>query len=695
MMISSDTTVEVKETVVDFDEIERYESGLQSFLDGKMDADRFMAFRLQHGIYGQRQPGLHMVRIKLPGGQLAPHQLTAIADIVEQHSQHDKADITTRQDIQLHFVPVAETGTVMRKLGEAGLTTREACGNTVRNITKCHLAGICPKEHVDVEPFVQASLRRFLRNPLTQAMPRKFKFSFSGCEQDCAQGMINDIGIVATRKEHRHGFKVLAGGGLGHKPRHAIVLEAFIEESELLPSIEAVLALHNRYSDRKRRAKSRLKFLVERFGEAGFLEKYREELSRTRAAFENQSLPAGNWSLPGDGGTPVPEVNLRKVTEQKQAGRFVFPISVPLGELGIGQLRGIAKHAAESGIRDIRCTQEQNLLLVNVSEESVETLRPLLKALDLGEPQPGDNVVSCPGTSTCRLGITASKQAAPKLNGGSHDLRLRVSGCHNGCAQPETGDIGIYGEGKRIQGRLIPHYQIYFGGSGCGDGALGIKGPTIPAMLIGTAIRRMHRAFDQEHKQNETFFAWSRRSGKEYFANLLEDLKKITPEDLDFLARDHGENEQFRVEQFGGGECAGADQGIVAANFAEAAHERNYRIAFVMQRKYDEAIECAEQMLRLLGRSLQFLADQPQSDSLNEIAARLRSDSAKTAESGEELSRLAGELEALKGSSFEESRFNQLNERLDRWMWKAAETCQKLDPQLDLAATLPTPLGHK
>ncbi len=682
-------------SVVDFEEIERYESGLQSFLDGSMDADRFMAFRLQHGIYGQRQPGLHMVRIKLPGGQLVPPQLDAIADIVEQYSGHDKADITTRQDIQLHHVPVADTGKVMRKLGEAGLTTREACGNTVRNITKCHLAGVCPKEHVDVEPFVQAALRRFLRNPLTQAMPRKFKFSFSGCEQDCAQGMINDIGIIATRKDGRPGFRILAGGGLGHKPRHAIVLENFIEESELLPTVEAILALHNRYSDRKRRAKSRLKFLVERFGEAGFLEKYREELSRTRAAFENEAMPAGNWSEAGDGNQPIPQVNLRTVMEQKQTGLFVFPISVPLGELNIGQLRGIAQYATELGVEDIRCTQEQNLLLVNVAETAVEELRNRIATLELGEPRAGDNIVSCPGTSTCRLGITASKKAAPKLSGGSHDLRLRVSGCHNGCAQPETGDIGIYGEGKRIQGRLIPHYQIYFGGDGSGNGELGIKGPTIPAMLIGTAVRRMHQTYDREREQNETFFTWSRRKGAEFFANLLSDLKEITADDLDFLARDHGESEQFRVEQFGGGECAGADQGVVAANFAEAAHERNYRIAFVMQRKYDDAIECAEQMLRLLGRSLQFLLDQPQSDTLEEIAAQLQEGPPEAAEAGKELIGIVAELDALKGDSFDEPRFGQLTERMDGWMWKAAGICQKLDPQLDLAATLPTPIGHK
>ena len=678
-------------SVVDFEEIERYEAGLQSFLDGVMDADRFMAFRLQHGIYGQRQPGLHMVRIKLPGGQITPGQLSAIADIVEQHSQYDRAEITTRQDIQLHYVPVADTGKVMRKLGESGMTTREACGNTVRNITKCHLAGICPREHVDVEPFVQAALRRFLRNPLTQAMPRKFKFSFSGCEQDCAQGMINDIGIIAKMSEGRHGFQLLAGGGLGHKPRHAIVLEEFIEEKELLPTVEAVIALHNRYSDRKRRAKSRLKFLVERFGEEGFREKYREELSRSRAAFEAESAPSGSWSA-ARGETPP--INLRTVMEQKQAGRFAYPVSIPLGELNVERLRGIASCARESGITDIRCTQEQNLLLVDVAGEQLDDLRERLESLGLGEPKPGDNVVSCPGTSTCRLGITASKGAAPKLSGGSSDLRLRVSGCHNGCAQPETGDIGIYGEGKRIHGRLVPHYQIYFGGNGGCGGALAIKGPSIPAMLIATAVRRMHQTYQRESDPGETFFSWSRRMGPDFFAKLLGDLKEITPSDLDFLARDHGESEQFRVEQFGGGECAGADQGVVAANFAEAAHERNYRIAFVMQRNHEEAMECAEQMLRLLGRSLLFLTDQPEADQLEEIAAQLEGQ-AETSKLGEELGQFIATLGKLKQGPFDESTFGELTRQIDNWMAETATLCQSLDPQLDLTPALPAEMGEK
>ncbi len=682
-------------SIVDFEEIERYEAGLQSFLDGNMDADRFMAFRLQHGIYGQRQPGLHMVRIKLAGGDVTPAQLAAIAEIVEQHARYDKAEITTRQDIQLHFVPVAETGRVMRRLGEVGLTTREACGNTVRNITKCHLAGICPREHVDVEPFVRAAQGRFLRNPLTQAMPRKFKFSFSGCEQDCAQGMINDVGVIATWRDGQPGFRVLAGGGLGHKPRHAIVLEEFVGQQELLPVLEAVIALHNRYSDRKRRAKSRLKFLVERFGVEGFLERYREELFRTRAAFRNEPTPTGEWAGNGAGDAPPPLVNLRDVMEQKQEGRFVLPVSVPLGELDVATLRGIASIAEQFRIDLLRCTQEQNLLLLEVAQEQIEQIYSKLAELNLGRPTPGDNVVSCPGTSTCRLGITASKAAAPKLHGGASDLRLRVSGCHNGCAQPEVGDIGIYGEGRRIHGRLVPHYQIYFGGDGSGGGELGIKGPSIPAMLIGTAVRRMHNTYRKEASPGESFFTWSRNKGAEFFAGLLGDLKDVQPGDLDFLARDHGESEQFRVEQFGGGECAGADQGVVAANFAEAAHERNYRIAFVLQRKPDEALECSFQMLRLIGGSLLFLADRESPGELPEMVTALRACPDRIAALGEQLAPLVEGLDSLRGTPFDEAGFERLAARMDEWMAQAASVCQELDPQLDLSATLPTPHGGK
>ena len=447
------------ETLVHHEEIERYEEAMHSFLAKQIDADRFQSIRLQQGVYGQRQEGVNMIRVKIPGGKFNPDQLDAIAGVLDRYAQHDVVHITTRQDIQIHHVPLERTPAALNDLAKAGLTTREACNNTVRNITACPLASICPHEHVDITTHLDGAVAHFLRHPLTQHLPRKFKISFSGCEHDCAQGLMHDLAVVAIRKDGKFGFKIMAGGGLGHKPREAIVVEEFIEEKDLLASMEAIITLHNRYSDRKKRAKSRIKFLVDRFGPEGFVEKYREEYGRTKPALADVDYPQGNWIEGAPGNTAGPGAP-RRVFAQKQPGLNVFPISVPIGDITALQLRGIAQIMRTESLLDVRTTQDQNLTLVDVPTERIPAIRDALKKLQLGEPQTGDDVVACPGTSTCRLGITSSKVIGAKLNGSSSDLRIRASGCHNGCAQPETADIGIYGEGKRLHGKLIPHYQL-------------------------------------------------------------------------------------------------------------------------------------------------------------------------------------------------------------------------------------------
>ncbi|VAX04055.1 Ferredoxin--sulfite reductase, partial [hydrothermal vent metagenome] len=274
---------------IDGEELVQYREAVKGYLQGDLDEDRFQAIRLQQGVYGQRQEGVHMVRVKLPGGYVSAEQLGVVASLLADYSQDDIASVTTRQDLQLHSIPLADTPQVLEEMAAQGLTSREACGNTVRNITACPLAGVCPAEHTDVQPVVDAVAARFLRHPLTQHLPRKFKMSFSGCESDCAQGLFHDLAVVATRRDGEFGYKVLAAGGLGHKPRPAIVLEEFIQEQELLPVIEAVLALHHRYSDRKRRARARLKFLLDKLGEEEFVQRYQTELQRTRAAYADES----------------------------------------------------------------------------------------------------------------------------------------------------------------------------------------------------------------------------------------------------------------------------------------------------------------------------------------------------------------------------------------------------------------------
>lgn len=673
------------------EEIDRYEHALQSFQAGEMDADRFQSVRLQLGIYGQRQNGVHMVRVKLPGGRVRPHQLRAIADVVEHYSEHDVAHITTRQDIQAHFVPLADTPAALRRLAQDGLTTREACGNTVRNVTSCPLAGVCPREHVDIKPFVQGVARHFLRHPATQSMPRKFKISFSGCEADCAQGLIHDIGAIAVRREDgKFGFKVLAAGGLGHKPHEAVVIEPFVEEKDLLVVLEAAISLHNRYSDGTKRARSRSKFLVDRFGPEGFVEKYREELARTRVALAGQPYPQGRWTggKKGDAaGTGAP----RRVFKQKQPGLYVYPISVPQGALSAEILRGIAGLAEKLGLDDIRTTQDQNLILVNVPETALTAVDAELAELKLAAPKRGDNVVACPGASTCRLGITASQKVAPKLTGGDNDLRIRVSGCPNGCAQPETGDIGIHGEGRRMFGKLIPHYQMYFGGDGGDGGRLALKGPSVPAARIETAIKRVQEAYAAGREEGESFYLWSRRQEPDYFQTLLARLTEVSEPQVEWVSRDHGDTSDFRVLQLGGGECGAPAKASVAPAYFEAANERRYRNAYYMQREYGEALVCAEAIARLVGGTLLFPAA-PASADVAGLAAEVQEKLREQPQLAQKFAVLAAEFARLKGS-LDDKALPGLFAELDAWTADAGQYCLAQDRQLDLTGMLPRQAG--
>ena len=674
--------------LVNQEELERYREGVEAFLANRIDADRFQSMRLQQGVYGQRQEGVNMIRVKIPGGKLTPDQLTTIADVVERYSQHGIAHITTRQDIQIHYVPLKDTPAALLHLASAGLTTREACNNTVRNVTDCPLSGVCPREHVDITPYQNLAVSHFLRHPLTQHLPRKFKMSFSGCESDCAQGMIHDLGVVAVHREGRFGFKILAGGGLGHKQRQAITVEEFIEEKDLLPCMEAIITLHNRYSNRKMRAKSRIKFLVDRFGADGFVEKYHEELERTRAALKEVRNPAAHWSA-GDTTTPCDNPGApRTVIPQKQAGLNVFPVSMPIGDMTVAQMRGIAHLAHDEGLTELRTTQDQNLMFVNVPDGRVPAIREALGDLGLGEPATGDDVVACPGTTTCRLGITSSPILGAKLTGGRHDLRMRVSGCHNGCAQPETGDIGIYGEGKRLHGRLVPHYQMYIAGDGRRKGALAIKGPTIPAARVEAAITRLQETFDRERKEGETFFQWGQSKDTSYFKDLLADIATVAEADIQSVLHDHGDEADFKVEQFGGGECAGAAQETVAANFAEAANERNYRNAFLLQRKYAESLECAREMGRLVGQSLLFLAGEKPVDNLKDIAALLSKSLTEGSNLGDQLAEFSATLDRL-AEDYDDGAYAELNSAMDYWVAEAGLVCQNIDTQLDLTVSLP------
>ena len=674
-------------------EIALYDQSVQEYRDLKMDVTRFTAGRLQMGIYGQRQEGVNMVRIKLPGGRVSAPKLRTIASALEKFSRHDVVHITTRQDIQMHYVPLEQTPATLRHLAEGGLTTREACGNTIRNITTCPLSGVCPRQHTDVTRHLEGTVRHMLRNPLTQQMPRKFKISLSACEADCAQGMMHDLGVIAVRNGDRFGFKVVAGGGLGHKPHEAIVVEEFIEEKDLLAVMEAVIHLHNRYSDRAKRAKSRIKFLVDKFGPEGFVEKYREELVRTKSALATVDYPKGEWSAGVDGEAPGIGAP-RRIFPQKQAGYYVFPISVPMGNLDVTQLRGLADICDTFDLPDIRTSQDQNMFLPDVPEAKIEPLRAALAALGLGVPKAGDDVVACPGTSTCRLGITSSTIVGPKLSGGEHDLKIRVSGCHNGCAQPEAGDIGIYGEGKRMHGKLVPHYQMHFGGNGMARGALAFKGPSVPTARVEEAVKRVQSAFSATREADEPFFSWAHRKDKAYFNDLLADLVEVKPEQVESVLRDHGQKADFKVLQLGGGECAGIVQTRTGTSFFEAAHERNYRDALKFQLKFADSVGCAEEIARLLAQGTLELIGGEKRDDLSGLAEEFRRLLPTKPRLSRQLAKFAEDF-ASPAEELNDARLTEWFAELDTWTMEVAQFCLDFDRGLDLEGALPRPLPAK
>lgn len=681
--------------LADLAEIDRYADAVKAFRVGDIPEDRFTAMRLQQGCYGQRQPGVNMLRVKAPGGRLDADKLDAIAGVVgtyvdrERAFEQPHAHITTRESIQIHSIPLERTPEAMRDLARAGLTTREACGNTVRNMTACSMAGACPKERTDINAHLEHAARYFLRNPLNQQMPRKFKISFSACESDCAQGLLHDLGVVATVSDGEPGFAILAGGGLGHKPREAIVVRAFVPERELIPAMEAVIELHNTHSDRTKRAKSRIKFLVERFGADGFRLRFDEAFARARAAHAARDPLQAEWFVPGEGAPPGPGAP-RAPFAQRQRGLVTVPVAVPLGHASPHQLTGLATLMRRHGLDEVRTVQDQNLVIRNVPEATVDAIVAGIAALGLGLPRPGDNVVACPGTSTCRLGITASQSMGARLANLAGDLRVRVSGCHNGCAQPETGDIGIYGEGRRMHDRLVPHYQLYLGGDGMGGGRLARKGPSVPVARIEAAIARIGVAFREAG--DERFFDWVHRQADDYFQTLLADLFTVAPEEMPEVLRDVDGETDFKVAQLGGGECAGASQVFIGAAFYAAAHERRYRDAFAAQRREADAVACARAQVRLIAQGLHDLVSPAPSFRVRKLIGDL-------AELGDALAGKAPDAIATPVAAFAAALsaeptgvpLPETCRSIDAWVHETAAYCVARDPQLDIATALPRP----
>ena len=576
-------------------DIKRFEVAIDQFLKGEISDDVFRVMRLNNGIYGQRQGGTNqMIRIKLPAGSITPEQFDLMADLSVEFSR-GWGHITTRQNIQFHYVDLRKVPEVMRRIADVGLTSREACGDTVRNVMACHLAGACPYEKIDVTPWAEATFRHFVRNPLGQRLPRKFKVNFSGCSTDCGQAMFNDVGVVATTRTHEDGsiepgFRIYIAGGLGATPHPALALEDFTTREDLLPTIEAALRVFEQTGNRDNKLRARLKWVVDQLG----IDEVRRRVIKIR-----HTLPASStWP----GGIP-PEVMAAgdaaagrladgEISQVGQGVRVELNSSDPfrrwenasvirgaangtvsaiayaaLGDITADQFRGLAaiqRHFQS----DVRLSNRQNVVFRGLQPNQMRELYDRLEAIGMARPgaELARDVVACPGADTCNIAVTQSRGLANAIGEKLEEeglaevggVRINISGCTNSCGQHHASDIGFFGAERRAHGKSLPGYQMLLGGY-VGEEQIhfGEKALRLPAKNAPEGAARVIRRFNDERTAGETFQGWLARSGgATAVAEGLKDLDNVPlPDDAPDFFVDYGETGPFSGE-VGDSECA-------------------------------------------------------------------------------------------------------------------------------------------
>ncbi len=556
-------------------DVDLFVERLEAFERGELSADDWRSFRLLNGVYGQRQDGVMMVRAKLPGGIVTPEQLEALADVAERFAG-GKGHVTTRQNVQFHFVPQADVEEALRRLADAGITTREACGHSVRNWTCCPLAGVARDEPFDPTPYVEALARHLLRGPYSSTLPRKLKPSLGGCcGTDCSQAFINDLGFLARVRDGARGFRLLAGGGLSTLRRSALTVEEFVPEAELLEAADAVIRVFHRIGNRHNRAKARLKWAIDKIGAEAFLAEYRAERERIRAeggvplVLPPQPAPPARRAPLAQVQAPDPGYEAwaaDSVRPQKQAGFSSVTIRLVLGDVTATQLRALAPLAVQYGEGELRTTNEQNLVLRWVADARLPALHRQLERLDLARPGARTlaDVTSCPGASSCKLAVTASRGLAaqltalldrrPELVRAARGVDVKVSGCPHGCGQHYIAGIGFQGGMRKIAGRPAPQYLVYAGGAIGGDRAeFGRLIGKVPARRAGATLERLLDFYVAEGATGPAFWAAVPLDRLRAAIGDLEKLADADATDDDFI--DLGEARAFEV-QSGEGECA-------------------------------------------------------------------------------------------------------------------------------------------
>lgn len=585
---------------------------IKLFREGKIDDDKFRSIRLLRGIYGQRQPGVQMVRIKLPFGRLTTKQIRRIADISEEYASSN-LHATTRQDIQIHFVSLDRTPELWTKLEEDGVTIREACGNTVRNVTASAAAGIDLNEPFDVSPYAYETFKYLLRNPVNQEMGRKFKIAFSSSEEDTAYSFIHDLGFIPRIQNGKRGFKVVIGGGLGANPYLALPAFEFLEEDQVIPFTEGVLRVFDRYGERNRRMKARMKFLIDDIGLEEMLRLVKEEwnaLPNKTYKVDPDILPAPELSdyVPD---APAVIANEKKyqqwfetnVIRQKQEGFYAVYVKLPLGNLSSKMARKFADVVDQYAADELRITVNQGYLIRFVREEVLKHLYVALDQLALAEPgfdSVGD-ITACPGTESCNLGISDSTQISLALERVikheypdliyNHDIKIKISGCPNSCGQHGIASIGLHGSTiKDKQGKVLPALVVLLGGAKLngGEAIIADKVLKIPSRKGPDALRMLLDDYDSKALEGEYFHDYYKRLGRNYFYTLLKplaDMALLTP--ADYI--DWGQEENF-VLHTAVGECAGVIIDLVATLLYDSEEKLAWGKQAIDEKMYADAI---------------------------------------------------------------------------------------------------------
>lgn len=644
-------------------EIDIFESQLELKRQGKLDDKVFAETRLRRGAYGQRYdngqrhdgvaerslafpsdltkgpetlwdaPG--MIRIKVPYGGLTPEQLDVLAALADEYAD-GILHVTTRQDFQFHFIHIEDTPDLMRRLAAVGITTREACGNSVRNITGCPLAGVCRTETFDVTPYADALTWFLLGHDDVQDFGRKFKTAFSGCEHEaCALVKMHDLGFLARVQEvdgqRKRGFAVYVGGGLGAVPYQAKVLSEFVPEEEILPLAQAIARVFARLGEKRNRNKARIKFLVARLG----IDEFRRLVFEERAQLPHDD----EWTAflnHGDGfvetplrppvflnGQPRPEGfevwYASNVYQQRQPGYVAVTINLPLGDLSSRQAIQLADIARRYVGDALRTTVEQNIVLRWVSEANLPALYGDLWAAGLAAPGAGTivDITSCPGTDTCKLGIASSRGLAGELRTrlasqsaslpeAVKDLRIKVSGCFNSCGQHHVADIGFFGNSRRRNNRTVPHFQVVLGGQWQENaGSFGMAIGAVPSKAVPDALDAIVGRYAAERARGETFQQWTSRLGKKEIHAILEPFMEIPAYELaPGYYSDWGDPREFSIGDIGVGECAGEIVSLFSFEIAQAEGKAFDALLALDEADYPRADQLAYQAMLLAAKAL-------------------------------------------------------------------------------------------